>query len=47
MKEKQVNVNNVFIESKLYEIIYIKSSFNVKIYKDVILRLRRSLYDLK
>ena len=47
MKGEQVNINNVFTESKLHEIIYIKSPLNVKIHKNAILRLRRSLYGLK
>ena len=47
IKEEQMNVNNIFIEFKFHETIYIKSFFGVKIHKDVTLRLRHSLYDLK
>ena len=39
IKDEQVNVNNVFIKSKLYKIIYIKSSLNIKIRLSFILRL--------
>ena len=39
IKAEQININNVFIESKLYKIIYMKLSLSVKIQYDAILYL--------
>lgn len=47
LKCYQVNVNNVFIKSFLKEIIYIAASSDVKVAPDRVLRILRSLYDLK
>ncbi len=43
----QVNVNNVFTESFLKEIIYMFSSSEMKVKSDCVLKVLRSLYDLK
>ena len=47
LKSYQMNINNVFIESFLKKIIYMKSSSDVKLFSDQALSIRRSLYDLK
>ena len=47
LKYHQVNVNNVFIESFLKKMIYIKSSLNVKLFLNQVFLIRRNLYDLK
>ena len=43
----QVDVNNAFTESFLKEIIYMYPSSEVKVKPDCVLRVLRSLYDLK
>ncbi len=43
----QVDVNNAFTESFLKEIIYIFSSSEMKVKSDCVLRVLRSLYNLK
>ena len=43
----QVDVNNVFTESFLREIIYMTSSFKVKIIQEQVLHILHSLYSLK
>jgi len=43
----QVDVNNAFTESFLKEIIYMFSSSEMKVKSDCVLRVLRSLYDLK
>ena len=43
----QVNVNNVFIEFFLKKTIYMSSSSSVKVVSERVLRILRSLYDLK
>ena len=43
----QVNVNNVFIEFFLKKTIYMFSSSSVKVASERVLRILRSLYDLK
>ena len=47
LKCHQVNVNNVFIESFLKEVIYMTSSSRVELPLDQALLIRRSLYELK
>ena len=47
IKIEQVNVNNVSVKSRLQEIIYIKSLFNISIRLESTLRLFQSLYSLK
>jgi len=43
----QVDVNNAFTESFLKETIYMFSSSGMKVKSDCVLRVLRSLYDLK
>jgi len=43
----QVDVNNAFTESFLKEIIYMSSSSEMKVKSDCVLKVLRSLYDLK
>ncbi len=43
----QVNVNNVFTELFLKEIIYMFSSSEMKVKSDCVLKVLQSLYDLK
>ena len=43
----QVNVNNIFIEFFLKKTIYMSSSSSVKVVSERVLRILRSLYDLK
>ena len=47
LKLHQVDVNNAFTESFLKEIIYMFSSFEVKVKSDCVLRVLQSLYNLK
>ena len=47
LKCHQVDVNNVFIESFLNEIIYMNVSFDVDLSLDQCLLIRRNFYDLK
>ena len=47
LKYHQMNVNNVFIESFLKKMIYMKSSSNVKLFSNQTFFIRRNLYDLK
>jgi len=47
LKLHQVNVNNAFTESFLKEIIYMFSSSEMKVKSDCVLKVLRSLYDLK
>ena len=47
LKCHQVNVNNVFIESFLKKIIYMKLSSDVKLSLDQTLFICRNLYNLK
>ncbi len=43
----QVDVNNAFTESFLKEIIYMFSSFKMKVKSDCVLKVLQSLYDFK
>jgi len=43
----QVNVNNVFTESFLKEIIYMSSLSEMKVKSDCVLKVLQSLYDFK
>jgi len=43
----QVDVNNAFTESFLKEIIYMFSSFEMKVKSDCVLKVLQSLYNLK
>jgi len=43
----QVDMNNAFTESFLKEIIYMFSSSEMKVKSDCVLKVLRSLYDLK
>lgn len=47
LKCHQVDVNNVFTKSFLKETIYMTSSFEVNVASDRVLRILRSLYELK
>ena len=47
LKCHQVNINNVFIESFLKEIIYMKFSLEINLFSRQVLLIRRNLYELK